>query len=136
MTTQKPRPATSATLQGLWWILLVDVLAVLVFSVLGRGAHNRTPGIAGVLETAWPFLLALAAAWIVRLVWKSGPAPLTMATAGYLWAFTLVGGMIIRGLATGRIPHWSFMIVAAIALAVLFFGWRAVAGLFARRTAR
>lgn len=136
MTTQNPRPTKGATGQSLWWILVVDVIAVLVFSVLGRGAHNRTPGIAGVLETAWPFLLALAVAWIVRLVWKSGPAPLTMATAGYLWAVTLVGGMVIRGLATGRVPHWSFMIVAAIALAVLFFGWRAIAGLIGRRTAR
>lgn len=132
MTTQNPRPTKGATGQSLWWILVVDVIAVLVFSVLGRGAHNRTSGIAGVLETAWPFLLALAVAWIVRLVWKSGPAPLTMATAGYLWAVTLVGGMVIRGLATGRVPHWSFMIVAAIALAVLFFGWRAIAGLINR----
>ena len=136
MTTQNPRPTEGATGQSLWWILVVDVIAVLVFSVLGRGAHNRTPGIAGVLETAWPFLLALAVAWIVRLVWKSGPAPLTMATAGYLWAVTLVGGMVIRGLATGRVPHWSFMIVAAIALAVLFFGWRAIAGLINRRGER
>lgn len=136
MTTQNPRPTKGATGQSLWWILVVDVIAVLVFSVLGRGAHNRTPGIAGVLETAWPFLLALAVAWIVRLVWKSGPAPLTMATAGYLWAVTLVGGMVIRGLATGRVPHWSFMIVAAIALAVLFFVWRAIAGTIVRRRAR
>ena len=136
MTTQNPRPTRGATGQSLWWILVVDVIAVLVFSVLGRGAHNRTPGIAGVLETAWPFLLALAVAWIVRLVWKSGPAPLTMATAGYLWAVTLVGGMVIRGLATGRVPHWSFMIVAAIALAVLFFGWRAIAELINRHGER
>ena len=135
MTTQNSRPATGAGIQGLWWVLVVDVIAVLVFSVLGRGAHNRTPGIGGVLETAWPFLLALAAAWIARLVWKSGPAPLSMASACYLWVVTLVGGMVVRGLATGRIPHWSFMIVAAIALAVLFFGWRAVAGLLRRRTA-
>ena len=88
------------------------------------------------LETAWPFLLALAVAWIVRLVWKTGAAPLSMSTAGYFWAVTLIGGMLIRGLSTGRIPHWSFMIVAAIALAVLLFGWRAIAGLIRRRTAR
>lgn len=136
MTNQNSRPDAGATMRGLWWVLVVDVIAVLVFSILGRGAHNRTPGIAGVLETAWPFLLALAVAWIVRLVWRSGAAPLSMATAGYLWAVTLIGGMLIRGLATGRIPHWSFMIVAAIALAVLFFGWRAVAGLIRRRAAR
>ena len=136
MTTQNSRRNNNAAMQGLWWILVVDVIAVLVFSVLGRGAHNRTPGIAGVLETAWPFLLALAVAWIVRVVRKSGAAPLATATAVYLWAVTLVGGMVIRGLATGRVPHWSFMIVAAIALAVLFFGWRAIAGLINRRGER
>lgn len=136
MMTQNSRRDNNAAMQGLWWILVVDVIAVLVFSVLGRGAHNRTPGIAGVLETAWPFLLGLAVAWIVRVVRKSGAAPLAMATAGYLWAVTLVGGMVIRGLATGRVPHWSFMIVAAIALAVLFFGWRAIAGLINRRGER
>jgi hypothetical protein len=136
MTKQNSRPEAGATMRGLWWIPVVDVIAVLVFSVLGRGAHNRTPGIAGVLETAWPFLLALAVAWIVRLLWKTGAAPISMSTAGYFWAVTLIGGMLIRGLSTGRIPHWSFMIVAAIALAVLLFGWRAIAGLIRRRTAR
>ena len=136
MTTEHTRPNTAAGGSTPAWIPGVDVIVVLVFSVLGRGAHNRTPGLAGVLETAWPFLIALAVAWVACLVRKPITPPLSMAMAGYLWAVTLVGGMVIRGLSTGRIPHWSFMIVAAIALAVLFFGWRAIAGPLARRRAR
>lgn len=132
MTSQDSRPGGAAG-RTLAWVFGIDLIAVLVFSVLGRGAHNRTPGIAGVLETAWPFLIALVVAWIFWLLRKKASNPLGASMAGYVWVVTLVVGMIVRGLSTGRIPHWSFMIVAAIALAILFFGWRAIAGFIARR---
>ena len=46
---------------------------------------------------------------------------------------TLVVGMVIRGLDEGRVPHWSFMIVAGVALAVFLIGWRAIRAGLTRR---
>ena len=43
--------------------LVVDVLCVLVFVVLGRRNHDEGTAAAGVVETAAPFLIGLAAGW-------------------------------------------------------------------------
>lgn len=34
-----------------------DVAALLLFAAIGRGSHAETNGLAGILDTAWPFLL-------------------------------------------------------------------------------
>ena len=34
-----------------------DAAALLAFAAVGRGSHAELDGIAGVLDTAWPFLL-------------------------------------------------------------------------------
>lgn len=33
-----------------------DAAAVLLFAAIGRGSHAELDGLAGVLNTAWPFL--------------------------------------------------------------------------------
>lgn len=119
----------------------VDLVAVVVFAIVGRGAHKETAGLSGVWQTAWPFLLALLVTWAVWW-WavprggSRGASALTSRAGAVVWAGTLVLGMIIRGLATGRVPHWSFLVVAAIALAIFFFGWRGVAALLAGNRGR
>ena len=40
--------------------------------------------------------------------------PGTIRSGVLVWVATLVGGMLIRGIGDGRVPHWSFMVVAAI----------------------
>lgn len=37
-----------------------DAAAVLLFSAIGRGSHAELDGLAGVLNTAWPFLAGAA----------------------------------------------------------------------------
>lgn len=114
--------------------LVVDVVCVIVFSMVGRGAHGRESGLAGLASTAWPFLVGLAIAWILWLVARRGN-PVTAGAGVWFWLFTLVGGMAIWVLREGRVPHWSFLIVAGIATAILLIGWRAIAAVIERRRA-
>ena len=55
-----------------WPVALgIDLVAVVVFAVLGRAAHNEalTPG--GIAQTAWPFLAGLLIGWLVVRLWRS-----------------------------------------------------------------
>ncbi|MDV7999691.1 DUF3054 domain-containing protein [Rhodococcus sp. IEGM 1408] len=113
---------------------LLDAVLVAVFATFGRGAHSEGLGVAEVWGTAWPFLIGLAVGWVALLVLRRDPA--TIRSGALVWLVTLVGGMVIRGLGDGRVPHWSFIMVAAIAIAVFLIGWRAVAAALARRRAR
>jgi hypothetical protein len=49
-----------------------------------------------------------------------------------VWAGTLVGGMLLRALSGGGVQV-SFVMVAAVALAVLLLGWRGGYGLVLRQ---
>ncbi|MFN7243268.1 MAG: DUF3054 domain-containing protein, partial [Dietzia cercidiphylli] len=59
--------------------------------------------------------------------------PGTIRSGVLVWVATLVGGMLIRGIGDGRVPHWSFMVVAAIATGVFLLGWRALRAAVSRR---
>ncbi len=110
---------------------VVDAVLVVLFAATGRLSHSENI-LAGLWTTAWPFLLALAAGWLVTRAWR---APLAWLRTGLpVWAVTLVGGMVLRAL-NGQGVAVSFVIVAAIVLFVLLVGWRALAGLVARRRA-
>ena len=53
-------PARRSTLT--WpWAAAIDALLVLVFATIGRASHEHSLDVLGVLETAWPFLVGLAA---------------------------------------------------------------------------
>lgn len=115
-------------------IFLLDALLVGVFATFGRSAHSGGLGPAQVWSTAWPFLVGLVLGWILVLAARRDPA--TVGSGVLLWLVTLVGGMVIRGLGDGRVPHWSFIIVAAIATGVFLVGWRAVRAVWAGRRTR
>lgn len=100
----------------------VDVVLVLLFATVGRASHEEGLSVGGVLETAWPFLVGLAAGWgLVR--WRSGGWPEHFGHGVTVWAATLVIGMLLRAV-TGAGTAWSFVIVAALVLAVLLLGSR------------
>ena len=42
----------------------IDVFSVTLFVAVGRREHERDSAIAGLIDTAAPFLLALALAWL------------------------------------------------------------------------
>ncbi|GEL17807.1 DUF3054 domain-containing protein [Pseudonocardia asaccharolytica] len=112
--------------------LVADAVAVVVFAALGRLSHDEPGDLVGLLGTAAPFLVGLAAAWATPWV---RARPLDLRSGGLALAGTAVLGLLLRAAFTGRLPA-SFAIVASVSLAVLFLGWRAIALLVSRRRDR
>jgi membrane protein implicated in regulation of membrane protease activity len=105
-----------------------DTLAVLVFATVGRGSHTEVVDTFGVLITAAPFLLGLLVGWLAARAWR---APLRLPVGVAVWVGTVVLGLGTRAAFTHRMPL-TFVLVAAVSLALLLLGWRAVARLVAR----
>ncbi|MGH4010520.1 MAG: DUF3054 domain-containing protein [Pseudonocardiaceae bacterium] len=122
MAAQTVRPMT-VTLAA-----AADVLAVLVFAVLGRSSHAEAVDAFGVLATAAPFLVGLLLGWLVMRVWR---APLRLPAGMAVWAGVVIVGLGVRAAFTHRLPL-TFALIAAVSLALLLLGWRTVARLIAR----
>jgi hypothetical protein len=122
-------------MQNRAWIplFILDLLLVVVFAALGRSSHAETLDAAGILGTAGPFLLALAAFSAVTRVWRE-PARL-WPHGVVLWVGTVVLGLGLRVLfgATAALP---FVIVATIVLGVFLLGRRGLTLLLLRRKVR
>lgn len=121
----QPRPAWRTAVIA----LVADAALVLLFAGLGRSSHARVASLAGLLETAWPFLAGLAITWISARVPKR---PLALLSSGVpVWIGTVAIGMILRAL-TGQGIAWPFIVVAAVTLGVFLLGWRAIVALVQR----
>lgn len=107
----------------LWLAILIDAALVLVFVLIGRGSHGENV-LAGALVTFWPFLVGLVVGWLLVVALRR-PAAL-WPTGVVVWAATLVLGMVLRVVSSQGIAV-SFVIVAAVVLAVFLLGWRAIA---------
>jgi hypothetical protein len=109
-----------------------DVTAVVVFAAVGRTSHGETGDLLGLLGTAAPFLVGLAAAWTTPTVraaptgWRAGTAVL---------AGTVVLGLLLRAGFTGRLPL-TFAVISLVSLAVLLLGWRALSLVVAHQAAQ
>jgi hypothetical protein len=97
--------------------------------MIGRASHAEQLTAAGVWQTAWPFLAGLVLGWLVTRPWRAPFAPVR--TGIGLWAMTVVGGMLLRGV-SGQGTAVAFIVVASIVLLVFLLGWRAIAALVAR----
>ncbi len=104
------------------------MLAVLVFAAVGRSSHAEVVDAYGVLTTAAPFLLGLLVGWLVARVWR---APLRLPVGVAVWAGVVAVGLGVRAAFTHRLPL-TFVLIAAVSLALFLLGWRAVARLIAR----
>ncbi|HEY8720013.1 DUF3054 domain-containing protein [Pengzhenrongella sp.] len=112
---------------------LADAACILLFAAVGRASHGEGNALVGVLQVAWPFLAGCAVAWVPSQTWRE-PLRLWPHAVG-LWALTWGWGMFLRHL-TGAGTAPSFLVVAAVVLAVLLIGWRGVvAGISAARRA-
>lgn len=110
-----------------------DAVLVVVFAALGRGSHERAATLAGLFETAWPFLAGLALAWLVSLAWRR---PLAIVRTGVpVWIGSAAIGLGIRAL-IGQGTALPFVIVATLTLCAILIGWRLVAALVRRVRAR
>jgi chromate transport protein ChrA len=99
----------------------IDVFSVTLFVAIGRREHERGSAITGLIETAAPFLLALALAWVLLRAWRR---PTDWRTGLGIWAITLVAGMVLRNVVFGDGTATMFIIVAAAFLALFLVGWR------------
>ena len=107
-----------------------DVACLVLFAAVGRQTHRETLDAIGVLGTLWPFLAGLVVAWLTGRLWR---APRRIVPAGLAaWAGALVLGMLLRAAGEQGV-ELAFAVVAAVVLAVLLLGWRALAALLGRR---
>jgi peptidoglycan/LPS O-acetylase OafA/YrhL len=123
-------PPASATRVRPEAAVLADVICVIVFCTIGRRSHAEGITVAGVAETAWPFLAGTAVGWLAVRGWRR---PATLAPTGLaIWLSTVVIGMLLRK-ATSQGTAVSFVVVASLVTAILLLGWRAAVSALDRR---
>jgi Protein of unknown function (DUF3054) len=109
--------------------LFADVVCVIVFCTIGRRSHAEGLTVAGIAQTAWPFLAGTGVGWLLIGGWRR---PFTVIPVGVVvWACTVVVGMVLRKVTSAGVSA-SFVVVASVSTAVLLLGWRAAAALFRR----
>ena len=107
----------------------IDLIAVLVFAIVGRSSHAESVEAVGVGLTAWPFLAGAVLGTVIALLWhrarpeRRSAVPAGLAAGTVVWICTVVGGLLLRRL-SGDTAETPFIIVAAISLGVLLIGWR------------
>jgi hypothetical protein len=106
-----------------------DIVCVVVFCAIGRRSHAEGLTIAGVAETAWPFLTGAGVGWLVARGWRNPTA--VVPTGAAVWLCTVVVAMLLRK-ATSTGVAASFVVVASLVTALLLLGWRAVTKLITR----
>ncbi|CAH2035662.1 unnamed protein product [Thlaspi arvense] len=108
-----------------------DVLALLLFSAIGRFSHGFPVFSLDTLHTADPFI----AGWFLSAYFLGGYAEegrgmkgqsKAVVAAAKSWGLGVPLGMIIRSTSSGHIPSYSFMLVTMGSTAVLLIGWRAL----------
>jgi hypothetical protein len=120
-TDRRARRAVSA--------LLADIICVIAFCTIGRRSHAEGLTVTGIAQTAWPFLAGTLVGWLLTGAWRKPYAVVPTGLA--VWISTVVVGMLLRK-ATSAGVQTSFVVVAAVATAVLLLGWRTVATLLRR----
>jgi hypothetical protein len=109
--------------------LAADIVCVIVFCTIGRRSHAEGLTVAGIAETAWPFLSGTAVGWLLARGWRN---PTAVAPTGLIvWVCTVVVGMLLRKLTSAGVAT-SFIVVASITTAVLLLGWRVALRLLTR----
>lgn len=120
-------------------LIVGDVTALTAFAVAGRRTHDEAVGlaaVAGIIETALPFV----AAWLVAALVLNATATDRTATlrgmvvrtsVAWIAAFPLVA--LFRGLLLGRASPWTFYVVTFVVAFLMLLGWRVLFLLAERR---
>ena len=91
-----------------------DIVCVLVFCALGRRSHAEGLTLAGIADTAWPFLSGTALGWLISRGWR---APTAVAPTGVtVWLATVAVGMLLRKASSQGVAT-SFIVVASVVTA-------------------
>jgi len=110
----------------------IDVVLVLAFVLIGRSSHAEGITLAGVLGTAWPLLVGLAAGWALARAWRR---PFAVAPGLTVWATTVIVGLLLRSIAGDGVQP-GFVAVTALVLAAFLLGWRGAVSLWSSRLRR
>src|SRR5436189_4111872 len=74
--------------------LFADIVCVIVFCTIGRRSHAEGLTVAGIAQTAWPFLAGTGVGWLLIGGWRR---PFTVIPTGVVvWVCTIVIGMLLR----------------------------------------
>ncbi|ALA68244.1 DUF3054 domain-containing protein [Corynebacterium lactis] len=114
---------------------VIDTVAIIIFAVLARLAHNKPDDpftFLNIVDTFWPFFIGVI---LGTLLIAKQVNPRSMKSGSIVWIATVVVGLGIWGIRHAAFPHWSFILVASITSALLLFGWRGAAGAATRKSA-
>ena len=110
--------------------IAADAVGVLIFVAIGRRNHAEGVTLAGIAETAWPFLAGLAVGWVIFRAWRAPTA--VWPTGVGVWLSTAAIGIGLRA-ATGTGIALIFIAVATAFTGALLVGWRGAVSALARR---
>ena len=105
--------------------ILADVAVITTFVAIGREEHNSGSSITGVLETAAPFLIALAIGWLATRAWQN---PTGIGRGLGLWLVTILAGLNLRHYVFDDGTATAFIMVASAFTLAGLVGWRLAAG--------
>lgn len=129
---QFEKPSFSARIDKWGRVALLaggDVLALLLFSAIGRFSHGFSVVDIETLRTADPFI----AGWVLSAYFLGGYGDdgrgvngLSQAViaAAKSWFVGIPLGIVIRALAAGHLPPTNFILVTMGSTSVLLIGWR------------
>lgn len=122
----------------MWCVL--DVAVVVLFAAAGRESHDEGGTLAGIVDTAWPFVAGLVVAWLITRQWQTTRSGFPVAFqvwpgAIMLAAVTWAVGLALRA-ATGDTNSGGFPLVSLGFLLLMLVGWRIVWGSVVRVRAK
>ncbi|MDX6376772.1 MAG: hypothetical protein QOE98_1075 [Gaiellaceae bacterium] len=100
----------------------VDVIAIVLFAVLGRRNHDEGSTVMGVLIVAWPFLAGWTIGWFAT---RLDRRPASAGVALRALAVAIPVALVLR-VATGRGIAPAFVVVAIVFLGLALAGRRAL----------
>ncbi|WP_080791797.1 DUF3054 domain-containing protein [Corynebacterium pacaense] len=112
-----------------WTALLFDAISIGLFALFARIAHQSEEmplTVMGWFKTLLPFLAGVFLAYLFAIIPAKLHPQLFWPAGVVVWLSAVVVGLVIWGINNGGVPHWSFMIVATTASAILVLGWRAL----------
>lgn len=108
---------------------IIDIIALAIFAVLARIAHGGL-SFSSWVDAFWPWTVGALIGWAIILATKTQGK---WKESLFVWLSAVLGGMALWILVNGRLPHYSFLIVATTMSALFFFGWRGISALASRR---
>lgn len=112
----------------LWFVL--DLALVIVFAASGRASHEEAATVAGTLQVAWPFLVALAIATLATRGWRTINSVWPWGVV--VWLVTALLGMLLRVAVAHGGFALSFQLVTLGVLGLFLLGRRIVTDMLLR----